>query len=65
LRKGDAKAVAAFWAEDGDYVDVNGRYLQGRSAIKKCVQRFVHGQQGTKDVHQSEFGALRHAGRGH
>jgi len=36
--KGDAKAVAAFWAEDGDYVDLNGRHLQGRSAIENSFK---------------------------
>jgi uncharacterized protein (TIGR02246 family) len=36
--KGDAKAVAAFWAEDGDYVDLNGRHLQGRSAIENAFK---------------------------
>jgi len=33
FEKGDAKAVAAFWAEDGDYVDLDGRELVGRPAI--------------------------------
>jgi uncharacterized protein (TIGR02246 family) len=36
--RGDAKAVAAFWAEDGDYVDLNGRHLQGRSAIENAFK---------------------------
>jgi len=36
--KGDAKAVAAFWAEDGDYVDLNGRHMQGRSAIENAFK---------------------------
>src|SRR5258708_32256368 len=38
--KGDAKAVAAFWAEDGDYVDLNGRRLRGRPAIENAFKDF-------------------------
>src|SRR3954453_19419603 len=30
---GDAKAVAALWAPDGDYVDLSGRVFNGRKAI--------------------------------
>ena len=33
FQKGDANAVAAFWATDGDYADVAGRLLKGRKAI--------------------------------
>jgi uncharacterized protein (TIGR02246 family) len=35
FQKGDAKAVAAFWTPDGDYVDLTGRVLNGRPAIEK------------------------------
>src|SRR5258708_8232941 len=38
FQKGDAKAVAAFWTPDGDYVDPTGRVLQGRPAIEKEFQ---------------------------
>ena len=38
FEKGDAKAVAAFWAEDGDYVDLSGRRLQGRPAIEDAFK---------------------------
>jgi hypothetical protein len=38
FEKGDAKAVAGFWAEDGDYVDLTGRRLQGRPAIEDASQ---------------------------
>src|ERR1700741_4117109 len=41
FEKGDAKAVAALWAEDGDYVDVNGRHLQGRSVIENAFKDFL------------------------
>jgi len=33
FKAGDAKAVAAFWAEDGDYTDLSGRTISGRAAI--------------------------------
>lgn len=33
--KEDAKALAAFWTPDGDYVDLNGRTLSGRDEIAK------------------------------
>src|SRR4051812_18761952 len=33
FQKGDANAVAAFWAPDGDYSDIGGRLLKGRKAI--------------------------------
>jgi uncharacterized protein (TIGR02246 family) len=32
---GDAKALAAFWTEDADYVDTAGRLVRGRAAIEK------------------------------
>jgi len=38
FEKGDAKAVAAFRAEDGDYVDLSGRRLQGRPAIEDAFK---------------------------
>lgn len=34
--KGDAKALAAFWAPDGDYTDQSGKRLVGREAIEKA-----------------------------
>src|SRR5262249_59933625 len=30
--KGDAKALAEFWTEDGDYTDQSGKRLEGRAA---------------------------------
>lgn len=55
---GDAKAVAAFWAEDGDYVDVNGRHLQGRSAIENALKDVLAENEGLKlriDVNSIRF----------
>ena len=58
FEKGDAKAVAAFWAEDGDYVDLTGRHLQGRSAIEKAFKDFFMENKGLKlriDVNSVRF----------
>jgi uncharacterized protein (TIGR02246 family) len=58
FEKGDAKAVAAFWADDGDYVDVNGRHLQGRSAIENAFKDFFAENKGFKlriDVNSVRF----------
>jgi len=58
FEKGDAKTVAAFWAEDGYYVDVNGRHLQGRSAIENAFKDFFAEKKGLKlriDVNSVRF----------
>src|SRR3990172_6092625 len=38
--KGDAKALADHWAENGDYIDASGRHLKGREAIQKEYEDF-------------------------
>jgi uncharacterized protein (TIGR02246 family) len=48
FEKGDAKAVAAFWAEDGDYADLDGRHLQGRTAIEDAFKEFFKENKGLK-----------------
>jgi uncharacterized protein (TIGR02246 family) len=45
---GDAKAVAAFWAPDGDYVDLKGKHLKGRPAIEKAFAEFFAENKGLK-----------------
>lgn len=35
FNRGDAKAVAAFWTADGEYIDEAGRKYEGREAIEK------------------------------
>ena len=58
FEKGDAKAVAAFWAEDGDYVDLSGRRLQGRPAIEAAFKDFFAENKGLKlriDVNSVRF----------
>src|SRR5260370_19591355 len=48
FQQGDSKAVAAFWAEDGDYVDLNGRQLQGRTVIETAFKDFFKENKGLK-----------------
>src|SRR5262245_16223038 len=36
FESGDAKAVAAIWAEDGTYTNLGGEELKGRDAIEKA-----------------------------
>ena len=48
FEKGDAKAVAAFWTENADYVDQTGREFKGRSAIEKMYEKFFAGKKGMK-----------------
>ncbi|HKI37617.1 MAG TPA: SgcJ/EcaC family oxidoreductase [Gemmataceae bacterium] len=40
FNKGDAKAVAAFWTKDGEYVGPDGETLRGREAIEKGYADF-------------------------
>jgi uncharacterized protein (TIGR02246 family) len=40
FNKGDAKAIAALWAEDGDYHDEDGEIYKGRDAIAKVYLQF-------------------------
>jgi uncharacterized protein (TIGR02246 family) len=35
FHKGDARAMAALWAADGDFTDQSGQHLKGREAIEK------------------------------
>ena len=48
FEKGDAKAVASFWAENADYVDQTGREFKGRAAIEKMYEKFFAGKKGLK-----------------
>ena len=40
LEVGDAKAVAAFWTEEGEYVADDGKTLHGRDAIQEAYAKF-------------------------
>jgi uncharacterized protein (TIGR02246 family) len=46
--KGDARALAAFWVEDGDFTDQTGRHLQGRAALEKAFQQAFSDNKGLK-----------------
>jgi uncharacterized protein (TIGR02246 family) len=48
FHKSDAKAVAAFWAADGDYTDQAGRNLKGRDAIEKAFAALFANAKGLK-----------------
>ena len=39
VEKGDAKAVAAAWTEDGEYIDDDGTTLRGRAAIEAAYAK--------------------------
>ena len=45
---GDAKALAAFWAPDGEFVDSEGKAYQGRSVIEKEFAEFFATNKGMK-----------------
>src|SRR5262249_50842848 len=48
FHKGDAKALAAFWAPDGDYTDLTGHTMKGRDAIQKLFEEFFTETKGLK-----------------
>jgi uncharacterized protein (TIGR02246 family) len=48
FNRGDAKALAAFWAEDAEYVDQDGREYKGRAAIEKMLERDLAEHKGAK-----------------
>jgi uncharacterized protein (TIGR02246 family) len=48
FQKGDAKAVAACWAEDGEYTNVSGKHLKGRDEIEKAFIEFFTAHKGLK-----------------
>jgi uncharacterized protein (TIGR02246 family) len=48
FHRGDAKALAAHWAADGDYTDQRGRYLKGREAIEKVFKEMFAENKGLK-----------------
>jgi len=48
FHRGDAKAVAAFWMTDGDYVDEHGRVLKGRKAIEDAYAELFAAKKGLK-----------------
>jgi uncharacterized protein (TIGR02246 family) len=39
VEKGDAKAVGAFWTEEGEYIDDDGTTIRGRAAIEAAYAK--------------------------
>src|SRR5260370_41043413 len=48
FHKGDAKALAAFWTENGDYTDQRGHKIKGREAIEKLFTELFAENKGLK-----------------
>jgi uncharacterized protein (TIGR02246 family) len=60
FNKGDAKAMASFWTENGDYMDEGGRRVQGRAAIEAYFQKMFHAGKGAElRVHKTAFRFVR------
>jgi uncharacterized protein (TIGR02246 family) len=54
LHKADADALAAFWAPDGDFTDLEGRHLKGREAIAGAFKKMFAQQKGLKVAIESQ-----------
>ncbi|MBX3379744.1 MAG: SgcJ/EcaC family oxidoreductase [Phycisphaeraceae bacterium] len=48
FQNGDAKAIAALWTPDADFIDVEGRVLRGRDAIEKDFAELFSENKGLK-----------------
>jgi uncharacterized protein (TIGR02246 family) len=48
VEKGDAKAVAACWAPEGEYIGDDGTVLRGRAAIQKAYAEFFKANKSLK-----------------
>jgi uncharacterized protein (TIGR02246 family) len=60
FNNGDAAAMAAFWTENGDYVDEGGRRYQGRKAIEEYFRKLFSAAKGAKlRVHRTAFRVVR------
>jgi uncharacterized protein (TIGR02246 family) len=60
FNQGDAKTVAAFWTENGDYMDEGGKRVQGRPAIEQYFQKlFAAGKGAELRVHKTGLRLVR------
>jgi len=51
VEKGDAKAVAGFWTEEGEYIGADGTTIRGRAAIEaEYAKSFVHKEKLKVDI---------------
>src|SRR5260370_13012786 len=48
FHKGDAKAVAALWTPDGDFINENSRVLKGQKAIEDSFAQLFASNKGLK-----------------
>ncbi len=48
FNRGDAKAIASLWTEEGEYVDESGERFAGRAAIEKAYAAFFAARSGAK-----------------
>jgi uncharacterized protein (TIGR02246 family) len=48
FNKGDAKALAAFFTEEGDMIDQEGHQIKGRKAIEETYTKFFNSAKGAK-----------------
>ncbi len=56
FERGDAAALADFWAPDGDYMDERGRLYKGRQAIKESFEKLFSTEKGAKlKIHRTAF----------
>jgi uncharacterized protein (TIGR02246 family) len=61
FNQGDAKAVAAFWTDGGEYINDSGESIQGRAAIEKTfAELFKDKSQGRIEAH---IGSIRFPSR--
>ncbi len=57
FHRGDAKAMAAHWTEDGDFINIRGERIQGREVIEKQFEQFFS-QSGNARL-DIEIGSIR------
>ena len=48
FHKGDAKKLASFWTEDGDYTDIKGRHIKGRAKIEASFKEVFADNEGLR-----------------
>lgn len=48
FNRGDAKAVAGFWAPEGEYIDQVGKKVKGRADLEKLYEKVFAGNKGAK-----------------
>src|SRR5437588_621678 len=48
FNRGDARAIAGFWAPDAEYVDQAGGHFKGRAAIEKLYAKTFAERKGMK-----------------